>query len=71
MSAAGLGRTSLTPAEFRDLMYPPKVDPNEVAEPWVLSVTVTKTQVEKLIEYLKYHEIHGTLHRVSQETEAE
>lgn len=64
-----LSRTSLTPAEFRDLIHPPKVDPSEPSEEWELLVNITKTQVEKLIEYLKFHDIHGTLHRVSQKEE--
>ena len=64
----GLWRTSLTPAEFRDLLRPPEVVPEE-PERFVLEVEITKTQVEKLLEYLRYHDIHGTLRRVSRETE--
>ena len=63
-----LTRTSITPAEFRDLIKPPEVVPEETEE-FVLTVEVTKTQVEKLLEYLKFHEIHGTLRRTKSETE--
>lgn len=74
MTVYGVERTSLTPDEFRALFMEPKPVPaKEPEEPegYVLDAHMTRTQVEALVEYLKYHEIHGTLHRVSRETEAE